>query len=494
MTIINKTDKKLLAIFIILGIFRLINLHNFPIFGDEALYLYLSDKILTNPNSLIDSINFGVMPIFIWILSILLFINNQIINPLILGRVSTVLLDIMSAYLVYSITKLLFNKFTGIVSSIIYLLIPLNFLHSRLVLLESPVNFFSLASIYFVLIVIFKKSVSFTKYKLLVLSALFFVISYFIKPISLIIFPTLVGAFIISVFNYKKINIKSLKDPFLQSSFLSLLIIILIATFYLPISDYFNKRFLIENSTDYFTEFKKNLWLFYWWSKNYFTFPIIFIVIGGIFYGICQKDIKILWLFFWVILATFISTFKAANFYPRHLYLLTAPLSIIVAVLIAKIFSINKFMAVFIILSVLILPLKIDLNLLINPQSAPIALEDKQQYFDDWTSGTGLDKVSFTLNQLSREQKITVFVDDESSQSFVLKKIYKVKNSEIFSSNNLYSGKYLEKELQQKINSNSYMVLNKNPEAPPNWPVIKIASFPKSPNRSINIYRIIPSQ
>lgn len=482
------TNRKILLLGIILAIFRLTNLTNFPIFGDEALYLSLSDNILKSPQTHLNSIQYGVMPIYIWIQSLFFLINQNTINLLLLGRILNVLFDLTSGFLVFLITKKLFDQKSATLALIIYLILPINFLHSRMVLLESTTNLFILSSIYLYLKFINEVQNNGRKLQTLTSISLLAVLSYFTKPISIINYPTLFSIPLLVIFNKKHFTIKSIQPFAVNWLIIFCLTGILITIFYLPISHEFTR--FIGNNTFLLTSMKKNIWKVIWWSQTYFTLPFIIISLIASLYGLFKKNCSILWLTFWTASALFLSVITAANFYPRHLYLLAAPVAIIVGLLLANIFKYNITRGLLITLIVIFPSLSLNIQIVTNPLKAPIALEDRQQYFEDWSSGQSIDQVAEYLTLVSRNKTITVFVEDESSQYWVLTKLYKVPKAKIVPSKNLFAGQYLEEELKSQATDHSYIVLNKNPYPPTDWPIQKVTSFPKGPNREISIFKI----
>lgn len=491
-TILNilKRNKAIVAIFLLLTTLRLINLLNFPIFGDEALYLSLSDNLTRNYSLFLSSIKYGVMPVFIWILSLVFLINQDFFNLMFLGRIINVTLDLLSALLIYQISQKLFNKTTALLTTIFYLSLPLNFLHSRLILLESATNFFIILSLFLSL-----KLYNHTKFKisLLISTALPLTLSYFVKPLSIISFPMIFSLPIINILEKKHFTFKLIKPYLFKLLTLILTTTLLIALFYFPVSKEFSTRYLSSNDlTNIIPNFKSNIWRVLWWSKIYFTIPVILILILAFLFGAIQKNIKVFWLIFWIFSATFLATFNAAHFYPRHLYLLAPPIAILCGQFLSRIYYFDKSIA-FSLLILIILPSWIlNFKIIFNPSNAPIVLEDRQQFFEDWSSGVNIEKISQTLNQLSKDTKIIVFTENEPSQFWVFKNLYKIPNAQIIPSANLFNSKFLEPELQNLINNNTYLVLNKNQTAPKDWPVQKIASYPKGPNREISIYKLIP--
>src|SRR5581483_3713960 len=104
-----------------------INLTNFPIFGDEALYLALGDQIVKSLGAAFNSLSYGVLPLDIWTLSLLNLLTFHL-NPLFAARALQVVWDLISAGIIFLITQRIVNQKAALIATLIYLFLPLNFL------------------------------------------------------------------------------------------------------------------------------------------------------------------------------------------------------------------------------------------------------------------------------------------------------------------------------------------------------------------------------
>lgn len=475
---------------LILSILRFINLGIVPVFGDEALYLNLADRILENPESFLDSIRFGVMPITIWFLFLIDYITPDFINPLILGRAVMVITDLISAFLVFLIGNLLLGKKVGALAPIIYLSIPLNFFHSRLVLLDSLTNALVLGAIYLALKTFYQKRLAEFGWFYIIIISLLLVFSFFTKPLAVVSFGAVFLIPLLAVFE-KKINKKKLINLFLNFGLVLFLTVLALAIFYLPVSKEFTSRFVSESATlvQSFIRLKINLWKVFWWTRDYLTLPIIMGSLIGALFGVFKKSVKIIYLALWTGLVIILDSLFGSIFYPRHLYPIVAPVSILTGFLVVKFFSINKILGAVICLTILIPLWQKNFLLLTNPYPA-LSLEDKQQFYEDWTSGVGIYEIAQTLKDLSKNQKIKVFTEDDANQYWVLNNMYNIPDAQILVSQNLLKGKFI-KDTDRLSKENTYIILNRNPKAPEEWPVKLIFSYPKGLNRTINLYQML---
>ena len=131
--------------------FRFLNLTKIPIFIDEQTYLKLGEIAVNNKDDLFLSLKYLVFPVVPWILGIFQLLFVSIFNVLYLSRFLMVVADLISAFFIYLVGKRLLGPKYASFCVIIYLIIPLNFFHSRIVLLEPITNMFFLAGLYFYL-------------------------------------------------------------------------------------------------------------------------------------------------------------------------------------------------------------------------------------------------------------------------------------------------------------------------------------------------------
>ena len=139
---------RLILVFLIA--LRFLNLGKLPFFIDEQTYIKLGESA-QYPHNLFLSLKYLVFPVVPWILGFFKFFLGSFINPLYLGRSIMVVADLIASLFIYLIAKKLINTRYAIFSTIVYLTIPLNFFHSRIVLLEPITNMFFLAGLYFYL-------------------------------------------------------------------------------------------------------------------------------------------------------------------------------------------------------------------------------------------------------------------------------------------------------------------------------------------------------
>jgi len=236
------------------------------------------------------------------------------------------------------------------------------------------------------------------------------------------------------------------------------------------------------------TNFRQNLWLVWWWSKVYVTLPLIFAVFVAFVYAVFTRELKVLWIFFWLGAVIFLESLIGTNFLPRHLFLISAPIALGAGFLFFKISDrFGGIITVLLMALLFFMPLKINAQIVTSPDNAPIALEDKQQFFEDWTSGVGLDGVSSRLKQISSGKEILVYVEADGGFGWALAHLYDIGKTTIIESEKLNDRTSM---LFLPRKDNVYVILNREPDPPQGWPLELIGAYSKQTERRyIKIYK-----
>lgn len=487
--------KIVLACFFLLAVFRFTNLGEIPIFIDEQTYLSLGANIVKNPHEPFLSLKYLVFPVIPWTLAVFQLLLRPLFNPLLLGRSIMVVADLLSAFLIYLIAKKILGQRYAFFSCLIYLTIPLNFFHSRLVLLEPITNMFFLAGFYYYLeIISFQKK---TKFINLVTKSLFSAIlislSFLSKPLAIVSFSAMPFAAVSFWYFDKKVSFKKLLIYLIPYIFMLMFIFLLTLPFIINVwSGYSDYR--VSPNIDYmFAHLKKNIWLVWWWSKSYVSYPFILACAASFILAVFSKQWKIIWVFLWLAAIIFLESLVGANFLPRHLFLISAPIALVIGFFVSEMWKrLGSSKGVLLILVILFLPLSYDVQIIYNPKNAPIALEDKQQFFEDWTSGEGLNLVASDLKALSSNDNVVVLTEIDGGFAWALENVYDSGNAKILELEEIAptnEGLKLPQYLKGSY-SNTYVILNRNTEPLATWPIELVSSHPKASSvRYIKIYK-----
>lgn len=481
----------IILVFLILIVVRVINLGKIPIFIDEQTYLKLGKSFIQDPHTLFLSLNYLVFPVVPWILGIVQLIFGPFLNVLVIGRASMVLADIISAFVIYLIANEIYDKKYGIISAVIYLSLPLNFFHSRVILLEPITNMFFILGLFFYIRYFYNKKPKKLIIALFTISILL-LLSFMSKPIALVSFSSIPILALFSFMGNKKHNLKSLLSFTIPLFAIFFILLITSSPFVFAVWRKFSDYRVGANLYELAHNFKKNIWLAWWWSKTYVSLQIIIACFISFIYALASKNWKIIWVFCWLVTVILLESLVGSNFFPRHLFLIAPPMALSTAFILYKIPVRYQFFTVIILVSILLKSWQINTQILFNPQSAPIALEDRQQFYEDWTSGMGLSEIASDLRSLSKEKKITALVETDGGFGWALTNIYNTGNTTIRESQELDPSKselLLQKSLTKDF-SEVYIILNRNIEPPDSWNLELISYYPKTfGKRYVKIYK-----
>jgi len=477
---------KLLTLFIFfVGLFHFINLNNnVPIFADEAIFLYQADKIIENPKNLLISLEEAQFPVMTWTLAVIHLATPKF-DPLLTGRLLSVLADFSSAFFIFLIGRKLGNKLLGLFATILYLAIPLNFFHSRLALQQPLTNCFALLTVYFILL-----ATQNGKFKIKYIFAIFIssLFAFFAKPLALAsILPSL---FVPIMFALKpdsfKINFRKLVYSY-RNILLGLIpaAVTTIIFFLLIPNNVFSTHAALN-----FSEFKFNLFRSLVWLRIYITNPLLLFTAICALWFLLKRNWTIVWLSLWILSPVLVGSLFLKFFYPRHLFPISAPIALISAYGLYNLFKYKKDLAIILLIILLLLPLDGDLKIITNPKTV-LAGEERQGFYEDWPSGVGLLEIAKNLKSLSRDKIIEVYVENEPLIAWALPNLFDIGKAKICPSNDLlWNRESFYKTLQNRSSKdNLYLILNHYPYLSSGWKFQLIYSYPKGPNRSTNLYK-----
>lgn len=489
---ILKENNYLFIFYLFISILLFLNLKNFPVFIDEITYVNIAEKIYI-PGNLIQTTNNGILPGLPMLLFFVQKLFNNSLNLLIASRALLALCSLISSILIYKITATLLNKKTAILAGIIYLSIPYNFLHSRLILMEPLFTLYFLFALFFYIQFLktyFSPTNSRYKIKYVIVSTIFLFLSFITKPLAIVLFPTFFTAPLLFISSQKNIQFKFKK--ILMINILGFIILVLItAPLLIGSIDHYYQHYGLNNIKSLSSNLKVNLQRSDIWIRFYLTPALTLSLLFGGILAFLKKNKTVAWLLcslVFVIIAE--SLFGGKLFFPRHLYPISIFVSIIVAWFIDKVSAGRGYLTILILLVILFSAWSFDIKLIKDPTKVNFAPEDKQQFFEDWSSGVGISEISNDLKSLSAEKRINLLIGDEPLLYWALPKIYGIGNSNLIILKNYIGG---EADFDIKLpndDRDSFLLLNIKPYVPSKWLLELVSSYPKGPNRTINLYRI----
>ncbi|HUC94837.1 MAG TPA: glycosyltransferase family 39 protein [Candidatus Saccharimonadales bacterium] len=130
-------NHSLVTLSVIYLITRLVNLTRLPIFNDEAIYLDWGWKSLHTNAGLFYSLYDAKPPFLIWIFGIF---ESLFGSPLFVGRFVSVLAGLLTLIGIYKVARNLESEKTALLSSALYITVPLFVFFDRQALMESAIT------------------------------------------------------------------------------------------------------------------------------------------------------------------------------------------------------------------------------------------------------------------------------------------------------------------------------------------------------------------
>lgn len=469
-----------LGIFIVTFLSRIFNLGAIPFFTDEAIYIRWAQIGLADPAHRFIALTDGKQPLLTWLMYPMLRIFP---DPLIAGRMVSVISGAFACVGIYVVAKTLFSKRVGILSSLLYIISPFTLVYDRLALMDSLLGMFGIWSMYLTVQLVKKLRLD---YSLLLgitaglgaltkSSALFFI---FNVPLALLLFPF-----------KKKENAKSLVKFFA----LSLLSGILFQFIYniLRLSPWFylirqkNYSFILtanEFLKSPFSIFIPNLHGLIPWIAGYVTVPIALCIIIGIGLGVYKRERNILYLFLWFAIPfLFLSAFGRVIF-PRFLLFMVYPLFVIGAYslnYILKLLPDKKSIRLGFLALILFYAFIQSTLLIVDPIRADIPKNDRNQLMDDWPSGYGVKEVISYLSQKAKSGKIVVGTEGTFGLFPAVFEIYLKSNPNIEIYGYWPVSSVPEQLLESTKTYPTYLVFKEKQKIPQEWPITLIAKYPR---------------
>lgn len=471
----------LIASFIAL---RLILIHRFPLFADEVTYIDWAQQLAQGKTHPFVSLELGIEPFFIWVAAFFYQFSH---TPLLAGRLTSLLFDTLTLITGFQLTKRLISKNACFIFGILYTLFPLTLLHSSLALLDiTTASLMGMAVLGSVVL-----TISQPKPTSLFLLPLALTLALLTKPLALVSVPALfLAPLLLSAPGYGLRNV-------LRVFSLSILGIIVVGIINFPFRESVGVLYKTYKKDPFvplavqIAVTKLNLWRLKLWLTAYCGIATLITLVSGGLLVFIKKNRRGIFLLSWfstVLLLEIIIGGKI--FYPRHTTLAALPIILFITLLLTRIKPRFFMLLLFMVISVYFV--RLDSLLLTQPTHAHIALEDRFQFFEDWVSGIGLPQVQQELIQLSLTQPIVVFVERDNFVRYALTEVYPVPNATFILEPLLtQQSEALPPAIsqQQKI-SPTYILLNRKQSLPPNWSLIPVYEFAKTPTQKLLLYEV----
>lgn len=387
---------------------RLPNLTLQPIFTDEAIYIRWAQVMRAEPTLRFVSLTDGKTPLFMWMMIPLFKIFN---DPLFAGRFLSVVSGLFTLAGVLFLGWKFFGKGAGLWAAFLYAVVPYFVFFDRMALVDSMLAAFSIWALNLALLLI--------KFPRLDLAmGLGYLLGGGILVKTPGFFNIVSLPFTIVAFNFLG---KDRPKRFVRLLLLWMVAILISLAIYniLRLGPGFSS--LSSRNEDYVRSPQEVL-MRPWdpfiphvkdisaWSLSFIGIPVLLLFLFGIIESIKHGQVRKITLavLFFSLVPLFIQTSFLKTFTARYILFSLPPLLVLAGFGIDKILVRLPKLWLPLLMTVLIWPSYFNYYLLINPEKAPLATQERQGYFEMWTAGHGLKEIAQFLNEKSRESDIVV--------------------------------------------------------------------------------------
>jgi len=412
---LKKNLKFFLALFlvVIFGLLiRLVNLTSLPVFADEAIYIRWAQVMRAEQTLRFLPLSDGKQPLFMWVVIPFLKIFS---DPLMAGRIVSVLTGVVTIIGVFCLTKLLFDdNRTAFLAALMATVTPFLVFFDRLALADSMLAMFGIWTLFFAVKTTTTLRLDFAMLGGFALSgalltkspALFFAI---LLPTALIMVKTkgkvrrrlevyFKAIFLLGVtllIGYGMYNILRLGPNFQLLSSRN-------QDYVFPFSHLFQSPF-----NPFFGHFK-DFWGYLWLMG---PFPLVILSLAGLVRGLKSNFRSTILILLWFILPLLADLEYAKVFTARYV-LYVIPFLIVLASLSIRKLENRKEKIMGVVFGIMVIwSLWIDGLYLFNIEAAPLPRSERSGYLEEWTAGYGIKEASLFLRSKEKaepEKKIVV--------------------------------------------------------------------------------------
>jgi 4-amino-4-deoxy-L-arabinose transferase-like glycosyltransferase len=394
-------------------VIRLTNLTIIPIFTDEAMYLRWSQIGLFEPQkylfiSLID----GKQPFFVWLTYPFV---HFMVDPLVAGRLVSVLTGLVTMIFLYLFTRLLFSSGKiPFLTAVLYLIFPFAVVYDRLAVMDSLLAATFMSALYFQLKLVQKPDLKNSVFTGIAMglglltksSAIFFII---LAPLSLIFIKEKAKP---AFFRWLRLFGLAAAIALTISSILYLSPLHGMITMKNEVFVYTLPEFFRNPLNPLQTNLPQLLSYF----PSYFGTSWITLIFLGLLVGFLKKEIHVGYLF----MIFFIPFLALAVFgrlvYPRFIFFMVLPLLPVIAYTSWTLMQgfkkpLAKIIFVFVILAY---PMVNSAYIVFQPTAATLPSVESGQLLNSWPAGYGVKEVVAYVTEKSKTGK--VFLATEGTQ------------------------------------------------------------------------------
>lgn len=472
---------------------RIFHLLNVPIFTDEAIYIRWAQIGLSDPAHRFISLTDGKQPLLTWLMYPMLKIFP---DPLFAGRFISVLAGVGSVLAIYVLGRELFGRRTALVASLLYIFSPFTVVYDRLALMDSLLAMFGLWSLYLEILLV-------RRLRLDVALLLGFSLGFGLLTKSSAYFYLYFLPFTLLFFRFDKKGSGKHLLTYVGLSTISVTIGIGMYNL-LRLSPWF---YIIEQKNYSFIytfgEFLQSPFQFFWHNLYgllqifvlYLTMPLVLLLTGAIVWGVARFDRRIVLLFLWFLFPFLALAMFGKVIFPRFILFMIIPLFIIIAHTIVQLsLYLRKRLLLFLCIVFLVLSLPVYQSIL--ALSAPVEMNipraDRNQLFDDWPSGYGVQEVVNFLDEQSQNGKVVIGTEGTFGLFPAAFEIYLGTNPNV-EIHGYWPVSEVPKELIEKAHQfPTYLVFKESQSIPSNWPLTLRARYQRGKGKTfLLLYEVI---
>ncbi len=389
-------------------VLRIINLTIIPVFADEAIYIRWSQIMSSEPTLRFLPLSDGKQPLFMWIL---MFFVKRLSDPLLAGRLLSVVSGVGSMVGLFFLTYYLFrSKAVALMASLLWALSPLSLFFDRMALVDAMLTCFGIWTLFLSLVMVQTLRLdmamilgfvlglaSLTKSPALFFAALIPVAVILLKkPKDVIKYVGLLG--VVYLIAFGMYNIQRLGPNF--------------ALLTLRTKDYvFPLSRIFVYPTD---PIRYNLPTTFNWLSAMGPIGLLLLALIGAVKNFKKYTKYILILGIWLLAPLIFAAEYTKSFTLRYILFLIPPLYVFAA---SAFTNINNKWKYFSIVALIIFILQagvFDWFLLTNPQKANFPLRERMGYFQEWTSGIGIkESAEYVKNKYNENPNQEIVVGTE---------------------------------------------------------------------------------
>ncbi|KKR11442.1 MAG: hypothetical protein UT39_C0007G0007 [Candidatus Woesebacteria bacterium GW2011_GWA1_39_21] len=383
-----------------------------PIFADEAIYVRWAQVMKAEPTLRFLPLSDGKQPLFMWVL---MFLLEPLYDPLIAGRLLSVVFGLVTNLGVFFLTYLLFGrKKPALVAALIYALAPITLFFDSMALVDATLSMFGVWFLLFLLL-----TIKLQRYDLSMLSG--FLLGGALLTKSPALYFSILAPSVLIMHQWPKKKVQIFQSLVKQLSYLVPVYLIAYGMFnVLRLGP--NFQMIALRNTDYIFPLS-HLWQN---PKDPFIFHIqeigqwlwllgpgviVFTFVLGIIVAANRFRRQTILLTLWIVTPLFANAMFAKVFTARYILFVVPYIFIISSLFIVFQTKVQKLISLLLLLLVAN-ALLVDALFIFKIDQAPLPKSERTGYLEEWTAGYGIKEVAKYLvekqRSLSEGEKIVV--------------------------------------------------------------------------------------